>query len=553
MQKCCRAHALGLGYRPATPPPAHGIMIDLPSNLRLKEFLAEAGRFPLGVELVSTRGTMSQQLTRKTREFSQDLTDSPRVDWVSITDNAGGNPQLAPIALGTPILFAGKEVVIHLTCKDLNRYALESQLWLLASQGFHNILALTGDYPIDCFEGCAKPVFDLDSVTLLTLIEKMNGGLDVTSGSAKVPTKLDATHFFAGAVTSNFKFRENTLVPQYYKLEKKIAAGARFIINQIGFDSRKGHELLEYLRLRQLEHTPLIGNVYVLSRFVARLFNQMKIPGVVLTDELEAICQKQGASPDKGKRFFHEFAAKQLAIYRGLGYRAGYLGGVHSYAEIQAILDMESSFAADDWKLFAKEISFSRPGEFFLFEPDPNTGLSRQGTVNSDWQNSLTAKRSNKHVSLGYRLSKRFHSVMFERGQGLAPLAATICHNAKDPNQGPQWLRSIERVAKSLGYGCKDCGDCSLGETAFLCPESQCAKNQRNGPCGGTRDGKCEVFDYECIWARAYDRMKYEGRSQQLLGHVPVVQNQGLRGTSSWANYWLGKDHTAKTATSPTP
>jgi len=469
------------------------------------------------------------------------------VDWVSITDNAGGNPHLAPIALGTPILFAGKEVIIHLTCKDLNRYGLESQLWLLASQGFHNILALTGDYPIESFEGCAKPVFDIDSVALLTMIGKMNEGLEVASGSAQMRTKLDATHFFSGAVTSNFKFHENTLLPQYYKLEKKISSGAKFLINQIGFDSRKAHELLEYLRLRQLDHTPVIGNVYVLSPFVARLVNQMKIPGVILTDELNAICQKQGASPDKGKKFFHELAAKQLAIHRGLGYRAGYLGGVHSYAEIEEILDLEKSFAPDDWKLFAKEISFSRPGEFFLFEGDPDTGLCRPGEVNRAWKSSLPERRPNKNVTLGYHLSKHFHALMFEKGKGLAPLAEKMCRKAKNPSQGPPLMRAVEHVAKSVLFSCRDCGDCSLGETTFLCPESQCAKNQRNGPCGGTRDGKCEVFDYECIWARAYDRMKYEGKSEHLLDHAPVIQNQGLRGTSGWANFWLGKDHTSKT------
>jgi methylenetetrahydrofolate reductase (NADPH) len=521
-------------------------MIDLRSNLRLKEILSETGRFPIGVELVSTRGTMTQKQTLKTRSFSSDLTYSPRVDWVSITDNAGGNPQLAPIALGTPILFAGKEVIIHLTCKDLNRYALESQLWLLASQGFHNILALTGDYPIESFAGSAKPVFDIDSVALLTMIEKMNEGLEVTSGSAKIPTKLDATHFFSGAVTSNFKLHENTLLPQYYKLEKKILSGAKFIINQIGFDSRKGHELLEYLRLRRLEHIPVIGNVYVLSPFVARLFNQMKIPGVILTDELNGICQKQGASPDKGRKFFHEFAAKQLAIYRGLGYKAGYLGGVHSYAEIEGILDLEKSFAPDDWKLFAREIAFSRPGEFFLFGQDPETGLSRPGEVNQEWKRTLLERHSNRNVTLGYHLSKRLHSLMFEKGKGIAPLAEKMCQKAGNPSQGPPWMRFLEHLSKAVLFSCHDCGDCSLGETAYLCPESQCAKNQRNGPCGGTRDGKCEVFDYECIWARAYDRMKYEGRSEQLLDHAPVIQNQGLRGTSSWANFWLGKDHASK-------
>ncbi len=521
-------------------------MIDLPSNLRLKEFLSETNRFPIGVELVSTRGTMTQKLALKTRSFSEDLTHSPRVDWVSITDNAGGNPQLAPIALGTPILYAGKEVVIHLTCKDFNRYALESQLWLLASHGFHNILALTGDYPIESFEGCAKPVFDIDSVALLTMIGKMNEGLEVRSGGAKIPTKLDATHFFAGAVTNNFQFHENTLLPQYYKLEKKISSGAKFIINQIGFDSRKAHELFEYLRLRRLAHVPVVGNVYVLSPFVARLFQQKKIPGVVVTDELNELCQRQAASPDKGKKFFREFAAKQLAIYRGLGCKAGYIGGVHSYAEIEEILDLEKSFAPDDWKMFAKEISFSRPGEFFLFEQDKDTGLSRAGEVNREWKRSLTENSSNKNVTVGYRLAKQVHSLMFTKGKGLAPLAEKMCQKAKIPAQGPPLMRAVEHLSKSVLFSCQDCGDCSLGETAFLCPESQCAKNQRNGPCGGARDGKCEVFDYECIWARAYDRMKYEGKSEQLLDHAPVIQNQGLRGTSSWANFWLGKDHTSK-------
>jgi len=521
-------------------------MIDVRSNLRLKEILYEMERFPIGVELVSTRGTMKQNQTLKTRAFSESLTHSPRVDWVSITDNAGGNPQLAPIALGTPILYAGKEVVIHLTCKDLNRYAIESQLWLLASQGFHNILALTGDYPIESFEGRAKPVFDIDSVALLTMIRKLNEGLEVTSGSAHTKKRLDSTHFFAGAVTSNFKLHENTLLPQYYKLEQKILNGAQFIINQIGFDSRKIQELIEYLRMRKLDQTPMIGNVYVLNPLVSRLFNQTKIPGVVLTDELDAICQKQGQSPDKGKKFFHEFAAKQLAIYRGLGYGAGYLGGVHSYQEVEEILDLEKSFAPDDWKLFAREILFSREGEFFLFEQDEVSRLCRPGEVNQQWAKTLREKQSTKNVTLGYHLAKSFHSLMFEHGKGLAPLAKKLCRKAENPSQGPPWLRSIERLSKAVLFSCQDCGDCSLCETAFLCPESQCAKNQRNGPCGGTRDGKCEVSDYECIWARAYDRMKYEGKAEHLLDHAPVIQNQGLRGTSSWANFWLHKDHTSK-------
>jgi methylenetetrahydrofolate reductase (NADPH) len=96
-------------------------------------------------------------------------------------------------------------------------------------------------------------------------------------------------------------------------------------------------------------------------------------------------------------------------------------------------------------------------------------------------------------------------------------------------------------------FSCRDCGDCSLAEIAFLCPESQCAKNQRNGPCGGTREGRCEVDGYgDCIWLRAYERLKHDGREGELLAHAPVIQDQSLRGTSSWANFWLGRDHTAR-------
>ena len=123
-------------------------------------------RFLLGVELVSVRGSMVEASALRVRRLATQLVETPQVDWISITDNAGGNPQLHPQALGKPILYAGKEVVIHLTCKDLNRNGLESEAWQLNSEGFHNVLAMTGDYPVGGNEGMAKPVFDLDSVGL---------------------------------------------------------------------------------------------------------------------------------------------------------------------------------------------------------------------------------------------------------------------------------------------------------------------------------------------------------------------------------------------------
>ena len=506
----------------------------------LREKLADTSRFLVASELVSVRGSMAGVNAIKARDFANDLVACPDIDWISITDNAGGNPQLAPLVLGRPILYAGKEVVIHLTCKDLNRNGLESEAWMLNSEGFNNILAMTGDYPVAGNDGLARPVFDIDSIGLISLLNKMNQGLGAEAANGK-RLQLEKTQFCIGAVTTNFKLREGEVIPQYQKLEKKVACGARFIINQIGFDSRKISELRGYMGAHGMNETPLIGNVYVLSPRVADLFHEGRIPGVVVSDALWELCRMQSGSPDHGKTFFQELAAKQIAVYRGLGFRGVYLGGVHSLSAIDRILEIERGFRPDDWKQFAREIRFSRPGEFFFYAEDAATGLADSRVE------TPRIKTPSRHVSFVYQVSKLSHATMFANGTAFARWGARACAHSKNPMQGPKALRALEQVSKAVLYQCKDCGDCSLPDIAYLCPESQCAKNQRNGPCGGTREGRCEVDGYgDCIWLRAYERLKHDGCEEKLLDHVPVIQNQGLRGTSAWANLWLGRDHDSK-------
>lgn len=513
----------------------------------LREKLADPNRFLIGVELVSTRGTMEDRQAIHTRDFASQLVYLPQVDWVSITDNAGGNPQLSPMALGKPILYAGKEVVIHLSCKDFNRNGLESAAWELASEGFHNILALSGDYPAAGYHGRGKPVFDIDSIGLLTMLEEMNRGLSRPKigkgGGAGGEQKITATSFFAGAVATNFKTLENEVVPQLLKLEKKVQCGAKFIIAQIGFDSRKSHELLCYMRQRGMGQIPLIGNVYLLTAAVARFFRKRTIPGVVVTDSLFTECQKHAEDRDKGAAYFRELAAKQLAIFRGMGFAGGYLGGVHGIDDVRRVLELEATFSREDWKDFAREIVHPAQGEFYYYARDEMTGLADGARLEPAYEKSLKKRVGTHNVTLGYRINKWVHDAVFTPGTESFAIAKGIYGRAKDTKQGPRALRVLEHVGKSMMFGCKDCGDCSLPDIAFMCPESECAKNQRNGPCGGTRDGKCEVYDFECIWSRAYDRLKYEGREQEMLAHAPVIQDETLRGTSSWANMMLGRDH----------
>ena len=505
--------------------------------IELRQILSEKGRFARGVELVTTRGTMEESKATATRDFGRGLTDFDQIDWVSITDNAGGNPQLSPMALGKPLLYAGKEVLIHLSCKDMNRNGLESAAWELASEGYHNLLALSGDYPVSGYSGVAKPVFDIDSIGLLKLLQDMNEGLGVKlRGNRR--KNLNNTNFYLGCVATNIKLRENELVPQLLKLKKKREVGSQFVIGQIGFDSRKASEMIGYMRNEGMEEVPLIGNVFLMNRGLARFFKSGKIAGVVVSDEFVEMTQKHA-----DKQFYLEFAAKQAAIFKGLGYSGAYYGGIENIKDLEKVFAIEATFSPDDWQTFAKEIRFSRPGEFFYYAEDEESGLSDCSRLNPEYERSLNKRKSTKNVTLGYRISKWTHDLGFSPKSPVFAAAKRVFENASNPDQGPSAIRMLEHASKAALFKCHDCGDCSLPDIAFLCPESSCAKNQRNGPCGGTRDGKCEVEEFECLWAKAYDRLKFEGREQELLAHAPVIQDQSLRGTSSWSNAFRGLDH----------
>jgi methylenetetrahydrofolate reductase (NADPH) len=110
-------------------------------------------------------------------------------------------------------------------------------------------------------------------------------------------------------------------------------------------------------------------------------------------------------------------------------------------------------------------------------------------------------------------------------------------------------LHLLEQAIKVPLFDCRDCGDCSLAEIAYLCPESQCPKGQRNGPCGGSTDGRCEVGDRACIWARAYERLKPFDEEAGILARQPTIADTALQRTSAWANTFLGRDHLSRVTT----
>ena len=186
---------------------------------------------------------------------------------------------------------------------------------------------------------------------------------------------------------------------------------------------------------------------------------------------------------------------------------------------------------------FISEFDYPQPNGFYYFEKDPNTGLNTNRPVNR------TTLPADSPVGLNYRLMRFIHHILFTPDKKLFPLMSRIYNGVKDPRK-----HTIEHIIKLIGNGCKDCGDCALLDIAYLCPMSQCPKNQRNGACGGSYNGWCEVYPNEkkCIWVKAYSMLKAYNEEDELDTLYVPPANWDLYQTSAWYNYYTGRDHSAK-------
>jgi len=498
--------------------------------------LTDALTFSISWELVPGRGAVerAQEVLVATAEQAA---RGGKVHALTITHNPGGSPALSAEMLGAEINKLGIEPLVHLTCKDYNRNMLEGLLYGLERAQVRNLLVLTGDYPQSGYCGRPKPVFDLDSTTLLGLITDLNRGLEVpTPKGTKV---LRPTHFFAGAAASPFKALEAEQMGQYYKLRKKLQAGARFVVSQLGYDARKIEELLLVIRHLGFGHVPVLGSVFVLPAAAARLMNRNGLPGCVVTNELLAEVEREATATDKGKGKRLERAAKMYAVMKGMGFAGVHISGPGmTYPDLEFVLERGEELAAK-WMEFVQEFNFPQPNGWYYFERDTRTGLNQLEPV------SRLANRG--CATLGYAAFKMLHRTMFDpRGFLFRPMQALA--RKVDGSRLEDVFTRLEHLIKDMTNDCLRCGDCALFDVGYFCPVSQCPKDQRNGPCGGGLEGWCEVYPNErkCVWVKAYDRLQGDGREDSLgERQIPPVDHT-LAQTSSWLNFFLGRDHAAK-------
>jgi methylenetetrahydrofolate reductase (NADPH) len=456
---------------------------------------------------------------------------------VSITDNPGGNPAISTDVLCSEIRKLGIEPLVHIAFRDRSRNQAESLLFQLAALDINNILILTGDYPSDLgFKGKSKPVFDLDSVNGLRLAGEMNLGLEREIMRQK--TRLAPTEFYAGVAFSPYKQFEAEVMGQYYKLKKKIEAGADFVITQVGYDARKLDEFQKWLKKNNYQ-IPALASIYVLSYPVAKAMHDNRVPGCVVTDKLLKQIAVESEGQDKGKAARLERAAKMYAIVKGLGYKGAYISSQGLSYESAEYIVTRGKELASKWTDWLSEFDYPQNNGFYYFNQDVVKGLNTE----------IAAPRPQKPARpLIYLLSLALHTSLFEPQSPLFKPVQGLMRLIDSSPVLKKPFHAVEFWTKAVLYGCKDCGDCALDDAAFLCPVSQCPKNQRNGPCGGSFESWCEVYPNEkkCIWVTAYRRLKSGHKEDSIADNLVPPQNWELWQTSSWINYFLGRDHVSQ-------
>ena len=260
----------------------------------------EAGKFVITTEIGPLKGTDITEV----EEVAELLTG--KVDGANATDQQSSVMRLGSLVTCHILKQKGLDPILQMTCRDRNRLALQSDLLSAWVMGIQNVLALTGDLPELGDHPQAMKVYDLDSVTLLQAISKLNEGYDMSGG--ELQGKPD---FFSGAVVKVVNDTEASLELQLIKLEKKIEAGARFIQTQAVFEA---DAFDRFMKKAAKFNVPILAGVIPLkSAGMARFMNK-NVSGVFVPDEL---IDRMAQAEDKSKTGI-EIAADLMKELKGL-------------------------------------------------------------------------------------------------------------------------------------------------------------------------------------------------------------------------------------------
>jgi 5,10-methylenetetrahydrofolate reductase len=273
-------------HLPLDPLPGHS------SRGRLERILRR-GEFAVTAELNPPDSADPEDVYDRARVFDG------WVDGINAVDASGANCHMSSVGICALLTRMGYAPIMQIACRDKNRIAIQGDVLGAAAMGVANILCLTGDGVQAGDQPGAKPVFDLDSMSLLETIRVMRDNGKFLSGR-KLTTPPSV---FLGAAINPF-------APPYdfrpHRLAKKIAAGAQFVQSQYCFDVPMFRTYMQKVRdLGLTEQCYILCGVGPLASAKTARWIRSNVPGIHIPDAV--IKRLEGAADQKKE-------GKQLCI-----------------------------------------------------------------------------------------------------------------------------------------------------------------------------------------------------------------------------------------------
>ena len=237
--------------------------------MRITE-LFDNGQFVVTAEVGPPKGIHVEHLVEEAKDYLSGITA------VNVTDNQSSVMRMGSLPTCVALKNAGLTPILQLTCRDRNRIALQSELLGAAMLGIENILCLTGDHTKMGDHPGAKPVFDLDSVSLLHTACQLEKGVDLAGN----PLVGEPPKFAKGAVVSPIS---DSLDAQLAKMERKVMAGAEYFQTQAVFEPEKFIKFME--AAKQFGKPVQLGVIIPKNAGMCKFMNR-NVAGVHVPDEM---------------------------------------------------------------------------------------------------------------------------------------------------------------------------------------------------------------------------------------------------------------------------
>ncbi len=252
--------------------------------------------------MLAPKGVSAENEIQKARELYYG-----GIDAINIPDGPRASSRMSSLALATMIQNqVGIEVVLHFVCRDLNVIAIQSNLLGAYSLGIKNVLAITGDPPKIGNYPDATGVFDVDSIGLINIINRLNNGLDISGAPIGNPTGF---HIGCGANPGALNLDQ-----ELKRIDWKIEAGAEFIMTQPVFDL---HIFENFFKRIEHYKIPIIAGIWPLTSLRNAEFMNNEVPGCNVPNEILEQFRKVETSKDKSRILGIEIANKTLSSLMG--------------------------------------------------------------------------------------------------------------------------------------------------------------------------------------------------------------------------------------------